>query len=62
MHPHPHTPTIVRTNKPMVRSPTIRGGEPLQEKRTDMECPLQPLRLSVGVEQPEAKVLVGINE
>jgi hypothetical protein len=62
MHLHPHTPIIARTNKPMVRNATMRGGAPLQEKRTDIECPLQPLGLSVGVEQPEAKVLVGINE
>ena len=62
MRLHPKTPIAARTNKPMVRNATMIGKEPLEEKRSDVDCPLQPLGSSVGVEQPEVKVPVGINE
>lgn len=55
---HPNTAIIVRTNKPSAMNATMRGGEPFEEKRSEMVASGS----TVGVEELEAGVLVGMNE
>lgn len=58
---HPDTPTTAMKNNPTVINATMRGGEPAEEKRLAMVLGGSSESLVVGVEEAEARVLVGIS-